>query len=331
MIPHFQHPFFLFLLLLIPLLALQQFRFNKNRKASIRFPTLKIIRRIPASWALKVRHALLGLRLLVIALLIIALARPQKGESIEEVSTHGVDIVLALDISTSMSTLDFKPKHRLHVAKSVIESFVLGRSTDRIGLVVFASKSFTQCPLTLDYGILVQFLRSVTFNMVEDGTAIGTALLNASNRLRDSKAESKIVILLTDGENNAGEVSPLTAAKAAKALGIKIYTIGVGKSGNQPIEIDDPLFGKRIVTVPTKIDEKTLKKISDMTNAHYYRAQDPEALKQIYEKIDELEKTEIETSKFTRYRELFAGLLVLALLLLFIEVVLTNTRFMKIP
>jgi Ca-activated chloride channel family protein len=274
---------------------------------------------------------LLALRLAVIALMIIALARPQRGESLKDESTHGVDIVLTLDISTSMKAMDFKPKHRLHVAKQVIEDFVLGRSEDRIGLVVFASKSFTQCPLTLDYGIMVQFLKQVTFNMVEDGTAIGTAILTAGNRLRDSKAKSKVIILLTDGENNAGEVSPITAARAVKSLGIKIYTIGVGKSGEQPIEFDDPFFGRRIVTIPTKIDERSLKKIAELTGANYYRAQNPKALKEIYAKIDALEKTEIETITFNRYHELFAGLLLAAMFLLIIEVVLTNTRFMKIP
>ncbi|MBF0432134.1 MAG: VWA domain-containing protein [Fibrobacteria bacterium] len=330
-LPHFQHPYFLFLLLLVPLLALQQFRFNKNRKASIRFPSLKTIKKVPGTWALRVRHSLLFLRLAAISIMIIALARPQKGEALHEVSTHGVDIVLALDISTSMKTMDFKPKNRLHVAKSVIESFVLGRKTDRVGLVVFAAKSFTQCPLTLDYGILVQFLKQVDFNMVEDGTAIGTAILNSVNRLRDSKAESKIIVLLTDGENNAGEVDPITAAKAAEAMGIKIYTIGVGKSGQQPLEVEDPFFGKRIVTVETKIDEKTLKQIASLTDANYYRAQNPKALKDIYAKIDALEKSQIETHHFTRYHELFTLFLIIALIILFIEITLANTRFMKIP
>jgi Ca-activated chloride channel family protein len=328
---HLQQPYILLLLLLVPLLALQQFRFSQNRKASIRFPSLKIMSRIPTTWALKLRHSLLVLRLLTISIMIIALARPQKGTSWDKTFTEGVDIILTLDISTSMSAMDFKPLHRLNVAKSVIEEFIRGRSTDMIGLVVFAAKSFTQCPLTVDYGILIQFLQHVDFHMVEDGTAIGTAILNSTNRLRESKAESKLIILLTDGENNAGEVDPITAAKAAKALGIKIYTVGVGKSGDQPRQIDDPIFGKRIVTVPTKIDEKTLKKIAKLTGANYYRAQNPRALQKIYKEIDALEKTEIETKSFTRYHEMFAGLLIAALLFLFAEIVLTNTRFMKIP
>jgi Ca-activated chloride channel family protein len=239
--------------------------------------------------------------------------------------------MLALDISGSMRTLDFRPKNRLFVAKKVIENFITGRSHDRIGLVVFAGKSFTQCPLTLDYGILVQFLRQVDFGMVEDGTAIGTGLMNACNRLRESGAKSKVAILLTDGANNSGEVDPITAAKAAKALGIKVYTIGVGKEGEQPIEIDDPLFGKRIVSQKTDVDFPTLKSMAELTGGKAYRAQDAKALETIYGQIDKLEKTEIKTTSYYRYHELFRNLLLAALAALILEIILANTRFMKIP
>ncbi len=331
MIPHFHSPYYLLLFLLIPVFIYLKIRASRHRKASIRFPSLKVVKKIPATNAQRMRHMLFVLRICALSLFIVALARPQRGESREETSTHGVDIVLALDISSSMKTMDFKPKNRLHVAKTVVENFVLGRNSDRVGLVVFAGKSFTQCPLTLDYGILVQFLKRVDFDMVEDGTAIGTALLNSANRLRDSNAKSKVVILLTDGENTAGEVDPVTAAKAVAALGIKVYSIGVGKEGEQPMEVEDPFFGKRIVNVPTKIDEKTLKKIAETTNGQYFRAQNPKALEEIYATIDEMEKTEIETTSYTRYHELFSKLLLLALALLFIEIFLSNTRFMKIP
>src|SRR5690606_3797934 len=212
-LPHFQNPWFLLGLLAIPLLAWDYFRKNQKRKASIRFPSLAIIKRVPHSWAYRARHMLLVLRLLAIALMCIALARPQQGESIEDVTTNGVDIMLALDISGSMRTMDFRPRNRLFVAKQVIEDFVMGRKHDRIGMVVFAGKSFTQCPLTLDYGILVQFLRQVDFGMVEDGTAIGTGILNATIRLRVSGAKSKFIILLTDGANNSGEVDPVTRSE----------------------------------------------------------------------------------------------------------------------
>jgi Ca-activated chloride channel family protein len=312
-------------------LAWDYFRRNEKRRASIRFPSLSVVKRMPASVAYRLRHVLVFLRLGAVALLTVALARPQLGESLEEVSTQGVDIVLVLDVSSSMKTMDFKPKNRLHVAKKVIEEFILGRQHDRIGLVVFSGRSFTQCPLTLDYNVLVQLLRKVEFGQVEDGTAIGTAVLNGTNRLRGSGAKSKVIVLLTDGENNAGEVDPVTAARAAKALGVKIYTIGVGKEGEQPLEVEDPFFGKRIVAVPTRIDEPMLREIAGLTGAKYYRAQDPKALEDIYKTIDELEKTEIKTSSYTRYREVFSLLAWAALGLILAEVLLAHTRFRKVP
>jgi len=330
-LPHFQNPYFLIGLGTIPFLAWDYFRKNQKRKASIRFPSLAIIKRVPHSLAYRARHMLLALRLLAIALMCIALARPQYGEAIEDVTTNGLDIMLTLDISGSMRTMDFKPSNRLVVAKKVIENFILGRQHDRIGLVIFSGKSFTQCPLTLDYGILTEFLRRVDFGMVEDGTAIGTALLNSTNRLRLSGAKSKVIILLTDGANNAGEVDPVTAAKAAKALNIKIYAIGVGKEGEQPIEVDDPLFGKRIVSVKTDVDMPMLQTIATLTGGRWYRAQDAKALEGIYEDIDKLEKTEVKTTSYYRYHELFRNLLIIALLILLLETALANTRFMKIP
>lgn len=330
-LPQFHSPHFLWLLLLIPALYFIQRFQQKQRKASIKYSNISLLTKIPSSRALKLRNSIQLLRYLFLAALIVALARPQIGETLEEVSSEGVDIILTLDISTSMKTMDFKPKNRLVVAKKVIEDFVVGRKSDRIGLVVFAAKSFTQCPLTLDYGILVQFLRRVDFGMVDDGTAIGTAILTGTNRLKNSKAKSKVMILLTDGENNAGEVDPITAAQAAKAMGIKMYTIGIGKSGEQPIEIEDEFFGKRIVSVETKIDEKLLKEMAKITGGQYYRAQNPKALQEIYQTIDKLEKTEIQTQQFTRYTEYFTYVLLIGLGLLFIEVFLSHTRFMKIP
>lgn len=329
--PHFQNPWFLLGLAAVPLLAWDHFRKAAKRKASIRFPSLAVVKRVPHSLMYRLRHILLVLRLLAISLMCIAMARPQYGESIEDVTTNGIDIVLALDISGSMRTMDFKPQNRLFVAKKVMENFITGRAHDRIGLVIFAGRSFTQCPLTLDYGILVSFLRKIDFGMVEDGTAIGTGLMNACNRLRQSGAKSKVVILTTDGANNSGEVDPLTAAKAAKALGIKVYTIGVGKEGEQPIEIDDPLFGKRIITQKSDVDMPTLKAISDVTGGKCFRAQDSKALQDIYDQIDKLERTEIKTTSYYRYHELFRDLLLAALLALILEIGLANTRFMKIP
>jgi Ca-activated chloride channel family protein len=331
MIPHFQNPWFLLGLLIIPFLIWDYFHKNRRRKASIRFPTLAVVKKIPPSWAYRARHILLVLRLLSVSLLCVAMARPQYGEAIEDVTTQGVDIVLVLDLSTSMKIMDFRPQNRLFVAKRTIEKFILGRRNDRIGLVVFAGQAFTQCPLTLDYGVLIQFLKKVDFGMMDDGTAIGTGILTGLNRLRSSTAKSKVMVMLTDGENNAGEVDPVTAAKAAAALGIKIYTIGVGKQGEQPMEMEDPLFGKRIVSVPTKIDEPMMRTIASLTGGQYYRAQDPKGLEEIYTTIDKLEKTEITSNSYYRYHELFRNLVLAALGFLLLEVALANTRFMKIP
>jgi Ca-activated chloride channel homolog len=330
-LPHFQNPLFLLGLGILPVLAWDYYRQNRRRHAGIRFPTLQIVKRAPTGPAYRARHILPALRLIVLTLMCVALARPQFGEAMEDITANGVDIVLALDISSSMKTMDFKPKNRLVVAKKVIENFILGRQHDRIGLVIFSGRSFTQCPLTLDYGIIVEFLRRVDFGLVEDGTAIGTGILNSVNRLRSGGAKSKVIVLLTDGQNNSGEVEPITAAKAAQALGIKIYTIGVGKDGEQPMEIDDPLFGKRIVSVRTDVDEPTLRAIASLTGGRYYRAQDAKALEDIYTAIDKLEKTEIKTTSYFRFHEMFRNLLLAALAVLLLEVALANTRFMKIP
>jgi len=323
-------PWALWLLLLVPALIWWEWKHQKHR-SGIKYSSIKILREIKPTPALKWRHILGVMRITFFTLLVLALARPQKGETLQEVSTEGLDLMLALDVSTSMQTLDFKPKNRLNVAKIVIEDFVKGRKTDRMGLVIYGSKAYTQCPLTLDYGVLISFIRKVDFGSVPDGTAIGTAIITAANRLKDSKAKSKVIILATDGENNSGEIDPLTAAKAAQALGIKVYTIGIGKEGDQPREIDDPLFGKRIVSVPTRLDEKLLREIARTTGAEYNRAQDPEALDNIYKRIDKLEKTEVQTQQYTRTTELFTPLLIIAMIILLLETLLAHTRFMKIP
>ena len=333
-LPHFQTPWAWVSLLIIPVLAWDYFRHSApggKRRAAIRFPSLAVVKRMPSSLVFRLRHVPIFFRFCAAALLSLALARPQQGESLEEVTSQGVDIILVQDVSSSMKTMDFKPKNRLTVAKSVMEDFILGRKHDRIGLVIFSGRSYTQCPLTLDYSVLIQLLRQVDFGRVEDGTAIGTAILNGVNRLRGSNAKSKVMVLLTDGENNAGEVDPVTAARAAQALNIKVYTVGVGKEGEQPLEVDDPFFGKRIVPVLTKIDERMLREIADITGGKYFRAQDPKALQSIYQTIDTLEKSEIETTRFYRYRELFPGLAWLALMLLLAEALLLHTRFRKVP
>jgi len=330
---YFANPEVLLLLpLVIPALLYWYFKKKANRSGTIRYSNLGLVKSVEKfSNKKKYRHLIFGLRLLGLALLIICLARPRSGRTEEKIITEGIDIVLALDISSSMLAEDFKPNNRLQAAKGVAADFVRGRQNDRIGMVVFAAKSFTQCPLTLDYGILLDFMNEIENGMIEDGTAIGMAIANASNRLRDSKAKSKVVILLTDGQNNRGELDPITAARVADAFGIRIYTIGVGKRGSALYPVDDPIFGKRYVRMPVQIDEETLKEIANITDGTYYRATDRESLANIFREIDELEKTKIEVQQFTRYRELFPNYLFMALGLIVLEVVLANTKFRKIP
>jgi Ca-activated chloride channel homolog len=316
---------------LIVLLLYYYIKSGRIQAATVKYSDLKIIRRSARSGRQKFRFLLVIFRVLAISLFIIAFARPQAGTENREVSAETVDIMLALDVSGSMKAEDFKPNNRLYVAKEEIKKFVNKRTSDRIGLVVFSASSFTQCPLTLDYGVLLNFLDQVRFGMIKDGTAIGMALANCINRLRDSNAKSKVIILLTDGVNNAGEIDPLTAATIAKTMGVKIYTIGVGKPGNAMYPVDDPIFGKRYVYLPNEIDEKTLREIAEKTGGKYFRARSKEELEQIYDEIDKLEKTEIKINEYVQYRELFPIFVYLGLALLILEILLGNTIFRKIP
>jgi Ca-activated chloride channel family protein len=327
----FQDPIFLvFVLVAIGILA-YYIKFRRARAASIKYSDINLVRRLKPTFRIRERHVLPVLRTLAIVFLAFALARPQSGRKGQEISSEGIDIILALDISGSMRAEDFKPHNRLYVAKQVIKEFIEGRHTDRIGLVVFSKQSFTQCPLTLDYGVLFNFLDKVSFGMIEDGTAIGLAIANAVNRLRESEAKGKVVILLSDGRNNAGEIDPITAAQAAKAMKVKIYTIGAGKPGNAPYPVDDPIFGKRYIYVENEIDEPTLQQIAQITGGEYFRAKDEEALSRIYKQISEMEQTEIKVKEYLQYNELFSNYALVGLLLLVTEIVLANTRYRKIP
>jgi len=327
----FAHPEFLFLLLVLPLLAWWHVRTYQRRTATLRYSNLDLMKSLPQRSRYSSRHLLFGLRWLAIGLVIVALARPQSGQSEEEITTEGIDIILALDVSSSMLAEDFRPKNRIEAAKLVAEQFITGRRSDRIGMVVFAARSFTQCPLTLDYGILINFLKKVDVGLIDDGTAIGLGMATAVDRLRNSKARSKVVILLTDGINNAGEIDPLTAARLAQAFNIRFYTIGVGTRGQALYPVQDPIFGKRYVPMPVEIDEAMLTKIAELTGGKYFRATDRQSLEKIFAEIDQLEKTKVEVKQFTRYRELFVHWLALALGLVFVEVVLAGTVFRKIP
>lgn len=328
----FANPEFLLLLAMIPLLVYWYVRKHTTRSGAIRYSNVGLVKNVNhSSNKIKYRHATFALRMLALTLLIIGFARPQSGRTEEEIITEGIDIVMALDISSSMLAEDFKPNNRLEAAKLVAQDFIKGRSNDRIGMVVFAAKSFTQCPLTLDYGILMNFIKEIKIGMIEDGTAIGMGIANAVNRLRNSKAKSKVIILLTDGQNNRGQIDPITAAKVAQAFGIRVYTIGVGTYGEAMYPMDDPIFGKRYVPMPVQIDEPMLQEIARLTNGSYFRATDKQSLENIFKEIDQLEKTKIEVKQYTRFKELFVQYLFAALGLIVVEVVLNNTKFRKIP
>ena len=328
----FANPEFLGLLVIIPLMIYWYLRKNIHRGGTLRFSNLGVIKSVNKSPSRKYRHILFVLRVIAVGLLIVAFARPQSGSTEEEIITEGIDIVLAMDISSSMKAEDLaRGRNRLDVAKEVAKEFIGGRNNDRIGMVVFSGKSFTQCPLTLDYGILLNFLDQIYIGMVEDGTAIGMAIANCVNRLRDSKAKSKVVILLTDGRNNRGELDPITAANVAETMGVRIYTIGAGKRGKAPYPIDDPFLGRRYQYVQIDIDEDVLKKSASSTDGQYFKARHKVSLERIYQEIGEMEKTKIEVKEFTRYTELFVNFLFAAIGVLLLEIILANTRFRKIP
>jgi len=261
---------------------------------------------------------------------ILALARPQDHNVVEERFAEGVDIMLVLDTSTSMRAQDFSP-NRFEAARDVASDFVLDRTSDRVGLVVFAAKAFTQTPLTLDYDFLLRMLEEIEIGVIEDGTAIGTAVAMAVNRLKESTAESKVIILLTDGQNNRGEIDPVTASDVAKTLDVRIYSIGVGAYGEAPFLFDDPFGGQRRRMVPVEIDEEMLMTVAENTGGKYFRATNKQALRDIYDEIGELEKTKIEERVYTDYQERYTLFLLPAFGLLLLELLLSNTRLRRTP
>jgi Ca-activated chloride channel family protein len=326
------NPEWLILLGVIPLLFFRYVRQQRSKRGSIRFSDLSAARKIVPSLMLRLRHSLILLRCLAIFCLVVGLARPQSGREGREILSQGIDIILALDASSSMEAQDLGESSRLEVSKQVVAEFADGRINDRLGLVVFAGEAYTQCPLTLDYGVFLAFLKDVQIAGEDwDGTAIGTAIATAVNRLRDSNATSKVVILLTDGLNNRGEIDPMTAAKAAEAVGVRIYTIGAGSEGEILRRVDGGLFGPRQVRVKVEIDEDTLRDVAETTGGQYFRATSIEKLEAIYAEIGEMEKTEIKTREYVNYRELFPAFLLPGLLLLGLESLLANTRFRRIP
>ena len=329
--PHFADARFLLLLIVIPLLVWRYARRIRRGQGSLRFASTLAFEGIRSSWTVHFGHVLFGISVLALTLGILALARPQKGTQAEEVLTEGVDIVIALDASGSMAAEDFEPRNRFAVAKLVAGKFVEGLRHDRAGLVVFAAKAFTRCPLTLDYGALQNVLSGIELGTIEDGTAIGNALATSLNRLRESKAKSKVVILVTDGVNNRGEIQPIDAAKIAQALGVKVYTVGVGSDGTARFPVQDPVYGKIYADLKVEIDEESLKQIARLTEGIYYRATDRPALERIFDDIGRLEKTKIKVKSYTHYNERFTDFLVPALVLVFFGTIAGHTRFRKLP
>lgn len=325
----FAYPLILYFLIIIPLMLFWYFKNGKKEQPSVMYSSLKIVKSIPKSWKEKFRHLPVIFRSIAITALIIALARPQTFSSGQNIYAEGIDIVMDLDISGSMLAEDLRP-NRLEAAKNVIKNFIKERTSDRIGLVIFSREAFTQCPLTIDYNVLTNLLSQVKTGMIEDGTAIGNAIANGINRLRDSKTKSKVIILLTDGMNNAGEVDPMSAAQIAKTFGIRIYTVGVGTRGEAPYPVQTP-FGLRTQMVPVNIDEAMLKKIADETDGKYFRATSTRALKNIYDQIDKLEKTKIEVTSYRNAKEMFGSWLSIGLMLLLLDVGLSRSLFRPIP
>jgi Ca-activated chloride channel family protein len=324
----FTNPDSLFLLLVIP--ALIAFYVLKQHKASaaLRMPGLQSLEKSTVTFRNYLRHVLFALRMVAVILLIIVLARPQSSDKFQNVSTEGIDIVMALDISGSMLARDFKPD-RLEASKDVATEFISGRPYDRIGLVVFSGESFTQCPLTTDHAVLINLMREIQSGMIEDGTAIGMGLANAVNRIKDSEAKSKVIILLTDGVNNRGEIAPATAAGIAKTFGIRVYTIGVGTQGMAPYPVQTP-FGIQYQNMPVEIDEAILKEIAQTTGARYFRATDNDKLVQVYGEIDKLEKSKIDVRQFIRKEEKYLTPAIIAFCLLAIEMLLRYTLLRKV-
>lgn len=325
----FKNPeFFYLFLLFVPLIAWYIWR-HKKAGASIQFSSDMGFARIPKSWKYYFRHSVFVLQIASMSALIVAMARPQSSNSWSNVTTEGIDIVIALDISTSMLAMDFQP-NRLEAAKDVAIQFVSGRPNDKIGLVVFAGESFTQCPLTTDHATVVNLFKNVESGMLEDGTAIGNGLATAVSRLKESSAISKVIILLTDGENNRGEIAPVTAAELAKTFGIRVYTVGVGTIGTAPYPLQTP-FGVQVRDVEVKIDEATLQKIAAATDGKYFRATNNNKLAEIYQEIDKLEKSKIDVKEFSKREEEFMKYALFGALLLILALFLKITVFRNIP
>jgi Ca-activated chloride channel homolog len=325
----FAYPIVLWLLLLVPALGYWYWKNKNSISPNFAFSSLQIFGKTPKTLKEKLADLPAWLKILSLAFFIIAAARPQSFSSGENIYTEGIDIAMLLDISGSMLAEDFKP-NRVEAAKKVIDDFIAGRTNDKIGLVIFSGESFTQCPLTVDYNVLRGLLKEIHTGMIEDGTAIGNAIANGVNRLKDSKSKSKVMILLTDGVNNRGEIDPLTGAQIAQKFGIRIYTVGVGSKSDAPYPFQTP-FGIRYQTIPVEIDESALQQIANITGGKYFRATDNKTLADIYGEIDKMEKTRVEITSYRNAKELFYGWAFVGLFLLLADVGLSRTYLRKLP
>ena len=331
---------YLFLLLLIIPYILWYMMFRKKNEPTIRMADTFAFQYASRSWKVMLMPLQLILRIVAFTLLVVALARPQTHDNLQNESIEGIDIMLAMDVSTSMLAEDLRDdshhiQNRIEAAKEVAAEFIAGRPNDNIGLTIFAGEAFTQCPMTIDHASLLSLLQNVRTDiaargLIEDGTAIGMGLANAVSRLKDSKAKSKVVILLTDGSNNRGDLSPMTSAEIAKSLGIRVYTIGVGSNGTAryPLGVGGSI---QYVNIPVEIDTKTLTDIARTTNGKFYRAKNAEELRQIYKEIDKLEKSKIEVQRYSRRYEAYQKYALAALLALMLEILLRITIFRRIP
>ncbi|MCQ2229346.1 MAG: VWA domain-containing protein [Bacteroidales bacterium] len=334
----FLHPGVFWVLLVIPFYVAWYIYKRKTLNATIQLSTIKPFAGQKRSWKSYLRHVPMVLRMLALVAVVAVIARPQSSNSFRDEKTEGIDIVMAIDISGSMQAIDFKP-NRLEAAKDVGIQFISSRPNDNIGLVIFAGESFTQCPLTTDHTALTNLFNDVTNGMLEDGTAIGMGLATSISRIKDSKAKSKVIILLTDGCNNRGDITPQKAAEIAQTFGIRVYTIGVGTRGTAqvPVQVVTPygINGQQVQTQyvdqEVNIDEELMTKIADMTGGKYFRATNKKSLQAIYEEIDEMEKTILDVREYTKKTEEYLPFAIVALLLLLLEVVLRNTILRTLP
>jgi Ca-activated chloride channel family protein len=320
----FKNPELLWLLLVLPLVVAHHVFLHRKNMSQLRYSSLAGVKQAASPRTAYYTHIPVVLRTLALALLIVAIARPQSSSSWQDVTTEGIDIVLCLDISGSMLAEDFKP-NRLEASKKVAMNFMKGRPNDRVGLVIFSAESFTQCPLTTDHSILLNLFQDVKTGMLEDGTAIGLGLATSVQRLKDSEAVSKVVILLTDGDNNSGSIAPITAAEIAKEFGVRVYTIGVGTRGSAPFPFTDP-FGRTVYQdVEVRINEALLKEMAEMTDGRYFRATDNAALEAVYAEIDQMERSKIDVTEYRKRKEEFMPFAALALLLVLAEVLVRQS------